>query len=132
MNRSPPRVPPMDDPTMKTAATTTMNPMTREDLVTMVARFKPMPRDVFLYPGSMDRFKVDLAASGVEIRGPEVAPQGLYLTDLHSIGSLKCWEVSGLECWEIDGQVWIAGSYRDFKDARDGKIPVKLLKPGPG
>jgi hypothetical protein len=132
MNESPSllRAPPMDNWTTTSMAPPV--PLTADGIAELKAKLGPMPRDVFLYPGPMDRFLADLAASGVEIRGPEVAPQGLYLTDLHSIGSLKCWEVSGLECWEVDGQVWIAGSYRDFRDARDGKIPVKLLRPGPG
>jgi hypothetical protein len=116
----------MDNPTMKTAATTTMNPMTREDLAAMVAKLKPMPRDVFLYPGPIDRFLADLAASGVEIRGPAVPDPGAPLLpfDLPPIG--------GLECWEIGGNVWVSGRYHDVEDARDGKIPFKWLRPGPG
>jgi hypothetical protein len=113
--------------TATTAASTTYDGLTAT-MAELRARLESMPRDVFVYPGPIDAFKADLAASGVEMRDPAVrvfhgarapAPFGLS-----SIG--------GLECWEVDGQVWVAGSYRDFRDARDGKIPVKLLKPGPG
>jgi hypothetical protein len=116
----------MDDPTMKTAATTTMNPMTHEDLAATVAGLKPMPRDVFLYPGPIDRFKADLAASGVEVRSNAIAPPGVPQLPfgLPPIG--------GLQYWLIGGNVWVAGDYRDVEDARDGKIPFKWLKPGPG
>jgi hypothetical protein len=130
MNVALSRALPMDDPTMKTAATVTMNPVTRDSLAATVAELKarlgPMPRDVFLYPGPIDRFLADLAASGVEIRGPEVAPPGAVPSPfgLPPIGSL--------EFWEIGGNVWVAGRYRDVEDARDGKIPFKWLRPGPG
>jgi hypothetical protein len=101
--------------------------LTHESLTATVAELKarlgPRSRDVFLYPGPMDAFKADLEASGVEIRGPEVTPPG----DPPVPFGLPLF--GGLECWEIGGQVWIAGSYRDFRDARDGKIPVKLLRP---
>jgi hypothetical protein len=113
-----------------TAATATMNPMTREDLAATVAELKArlgsMPRDVFLYPGPLVRFLADLAASGVEVRGNAIAPPGVPQLPfgLPPIGSL--------EFWQIGGNVWVAGDYRDIEDARDGKIPFKWLRPGPG
>jgi hypothetical protein len=92
------------------------------------AKLETRSRDVFVYPGPIDAFKADLAASGVEMRDPAVrvfhGARALAPFGLSSIG--------GLECWEVDGQVWVAGSYRDFRDARHGKIPVKWLRPGPG
>jgi hypothetical protein len=118
----------MDDNSMYTASTPPTTPATMTALAATVAelkaKVKPMPRDVFVYPGPMDAFKAVLAASGVEVCG-EVAPPGAvsFPFGLRPIGDL--------ECYEVDGEVWIAGSYRDFQDARDGKIPFKWLKPGP-
>jgi hypothetical protein len=123
MNESPSllRAPPMDNWTTTSMAPPV--PLTADGIAELKAKLGPMPRDVFLYPGPIARLLADLEASGVEIRGPAVpdpsvppAPFGLP-------------PLGGLECWEVDGQVWIAGSYRDFKDARNGKIPVKLLRP---
>jgi hypothetical protein len=111
----------MSDWTTNTASTATTASVTYESLVATIAKLKPMPRDVFVYPGSIGEFQADLAASGVEMRGPAVTDPGAAPAPfgLHPIGSLGY--------WEVDGEVWIAGSYRDFRDARDGKIPVTRL-----
>jgi hypothetical protein len=99
-------------------------PLMDGEIAELKARLGPMPRDVFLYPGPMDAFKADLAASGVEMRSNAIVPPGVppLPFGLPPIGSL--------EFWEIGGNVWVAGRYRDVEDARDGKIPFKWLKPG--
>jgi hypothetical protein len=110
-----------------TTAATTTNPVTRESLDAAIAEFEakfgPRSRDVFVYPGSMDAFKADLAASGVEVRGNAIEVPGIVPVpfSLHPFGSLQCWEVGG--------NVWIAGNHRDVEDARIGKIPFKWLRP---
>jgi hypothetical protein len=106
----------------------TTAPPTYDGLTAAIAELKAelasRSRDVFVYPGSIDAFKADLEASGIEIRGTVVMVSGvaLFPYGLCPVGSL--------ECCEIDGQVWVAGSPWDFQDARNGKIPVKLLRPG--
>jgi hypothetical protein len=99
-------------------------PLTDAAIAELKAKLGPMPRDVFLYPGPIGRLLADLEASGVEIRGPAVPDPAVppIPFGLPPLG--------GLDFYEVDGMVWIAGSYRDFKDARNGKIPVKLLRPG--
>jgi hypothetical protein len=109
---------------MTTTSTTPPAPLTDAAIAELKAKLGPMPRDVFLYPGPIGRFLADLEASGVEIRGVEIQDPGVPPTPfgLPPIG--------GLECWEVDGQVWIAGSVRDLRYAREGRIPVKPLRSG--
>jgi hypothetical protein len=109
---------------MTTTSTTPPAPLTDAAIAELKAKLGPMPRDVFLYPGPIGRFLADLEASGVEVRGDEITLPGAAPLPL----GLR--PLGGLECWEVDSMVWIAGSYRDFKDARNDKIPVKLLRPG--
>src|SRR6266403_4075059 len=91
------------------AAFANTSSVTLESLAATMAKLKPLPRDVFVFPGNMGQFKALLEANGVKVVGDTLVDPSPYPLPVPPI-------LSGLECWEIEGEVWVARSYRDVED----------------